>query len=181
MLLSSSQKYLEYGSGGSTYKAAEKGIETLSVESDKFFSSAVKRKISGLSHHVHLHYADIGITGPWGVPIETFATKSSKKRYKDYVFSPDQYLEDTFYDTVLIDGRFRVACALYCINRAMKYHAKTLICIDDYAMREAYHVVEKFCKRDSLSGRMAFFKVEKKNLLKLPTEEEILQYCNDYL
>ena len=57
----------------------------------------------------------------------------------------------------LIDGRFRVACALttikYLINRAFFE-----ILVDDYAPRAEYREIEKYAELSSMQGRMAVFK-----------------------
>src|SRR5436309_1304424 len=71
--LKSSKRYLEYGTGGSTYLAAKHGIEFIAVDSDPYFLKSVRKKISkgGLASPAGqtYRYADIGLTGQWGRPI----------------------------------------------------------------------------------------------------------------
>ncbi len=60
-------------------------------------------------------------------------------------------------DLVLVDGRFRVACALTAIkNLYDKFDFEILF--DDYADREFYHAIEEFACLHDMHGRMAVFK-----------------------
>jgi hypothetical protein len=58
-------------------------------------------------------------------------------------------------DLILVDGRFRVACALKCIQ-ALK-NSYDMMLVDDYS-RSEYRVIETFAKLDRMCGRMAVFR-----------------------
>ena len=88
--------YLEYGAGGSTVAAAKQCVETLCIESDKYYRRLIETRIELLNHKVVLHYSDIGITGPWGYPVGFLATRRSRLRYSEYVFAPDRYFQEDF-------------------------------------------------------------------------------------
>lgn len=147
---------LEYGSGGSTVLAAEMAGTTIySVESDAEW-------LQGLADYfvenpplarVVLHHADIGPTGPWGMPTEAKSYETFW-RYPLAVWDRTDFLHP---DLVLIDGRFRSACflaTLYRITRPVK------LLWDDYADRPAYHEVERLARPVALHGRMAEFHLE---------------------
>ena len=50
------------------------------------------------------------------------------------------------YDVVLIDGRFRIECALKLLS-AGHINAESVVMIHDYRERAQYHVVEEFFDR----------------------------------
>lgn len=71
--LEDASAYLEFGSGSSTIVASDSHVERIvSVESDVNFLRAVSLRIENsgrISPRIDLSYADIGKTGPWGVPL----------------------------------------------------------------------------------------------------------------
>ena len=155
-----SKFYVEFGSGGSTFIAAKNGLRFVAVDSDRFFLKAVQDKIAehgflDLSRQT-FRYADIGFTKGWGRPIvdqpKSEARLQSFRAYSD--FPAD--VGETHPDLVLVDGRFRVACALKAL-RALRGCSGWTIVIDDYIMRPDYKVVEQFATLDRLVGRMAVF------------------------
>ena len=60
-LLDRARIYLEFGAGGSTLAASRRGIETLSIESDRWFAAAVRRTLPAGAHSRVLA-APIGFT-----------------------------------------------------------------------------------------------------------------------
>lgn len=133
--------YLEYGAGGSTLLAARvKTIKNItSVESDPEFvhaevqqDIAVKKAIEDL--RVQMLVIDIGSTGEWGVPVND----EKKHLWPNYALSPFNHNFNTP-DLVLVDGRFRVACA---IASAMSAPSARIL-IHDYSDREKYRVLEE--------------------------------------
>lgn len=126
--LSKSNVYLEFGSGGSTYVAAHTHkIPVIHyVESDRSWFERVKKECP----NAHGHFIDIkSKPNSCGNP-GTNASIESMKKYSDV------YIDDV--DTILLDGRFRVACAL-------KLHSKIsgdcVILFDDFLNRPQYHIV----------------------------------------
>jgi hypothetical protein len=61
-------------------------------------------------------------------------------------------MEDTLPDLVLIDGRFRVCCALTTLLKLKDRKFKLLF--DDYMDRPHYNSVERFSRVKSTHGRM---------------------------
>lgn len=160
--LVASKMYLEYGSGGSTCLAAKNGIRFVSVDSDRFFLNSVKKKIIKENLYreadqVFLH-ADIGVTGGWGKPIivgePSVARLEKFRRYSDF---PNEIgTKFPLPDLVLVDGRFRVACALKAF-KALQGEKDWLLLVDDFVNRPTYQVLLDFGVLQGYVGRMAIF------------------------
>jgi len=161
--LKHSKRYLEYGTGGSTYLAAKYNLRFICIDSDRFFLRAVKNKIKrdGFLNESEqkYNYADIGLTGLWGMPVTFFKPSAHRlELYKKYSEPPKDYQSNTYIpDLILVDGRFRVACALKIIRLLADKNDWTLV-VDDYIERDKYHVIEKYAQLDRYVGRMAVFK-----------------------
>ena len=142
--------YLEFGSGGSTVLVDRAGIPGTSVESDRGYAKAVRSRLRG--GKIRVIWPDIGVTGPWGRPV--FRRHSTWRRYIEAPFPMNP-----FPDFILIDGRFRVACALETADQAHALGVTACLMFDDYAPRTHYHVVEEYLGRPRLVGRAAFFEI----------------------
>ena len=143
--------YLEYGSGGSTVEAARRNKKFTTVESDRLFLRAVKQKIG--NHSGRLIHVNIGKTGEWGAPAEKRWWPWRRWLWSRYAAAPWKFPISP--DLVLIDGRFRVHCALYSIKQLAGREFEILF--DDYAGRPFYHAVERFAALNGMFGRMARF------------------------
>lgn len=146
-----SQAYLELGSGGSTVLAAECNVPYVcAVETHKEWLEGVVSHIDKMSYTGTLNgvFVDIGPTGNCGRPVD----KSMKDNWPAYQTMP--YMNNTLYDLVLVDGRFRTAsfCTAFLVNKP-----GTVVLFDDYVGRHAYHKVEQFAKPVEFFGRMAKF------------------------
>lgn len=146
--------YLEFGTGGSTLLALEcPPSRIVSVDSNHDWIHRI-RGHSGVREaevegRLILHHAEIGATGDWGLPIEP-GRMPDWPRYYSTVWSRSP----VDYDVVLVDGRFRVACALMtalCIP-----HDFTLL-IHDYETRPYYRTVEThFDRVEAVDSLVAF-------------------------
>jgi hypothetical protein len=146
--------YLEYGSGGSTVYAANvaKVPTVISVESDKDWTERTKAAIHPEGISLFLEHCDIGATGAWGAPI-------NRERVTDfwtYIVAPWKIARthSVVPDTVLIDGRFRVASFLFSL---INCRLGTQILFDDYFDRPHYFAAEQYCRVREKQGRMAVF------------------------
>ncbi len=160
-MLAGARFYLEFGSGGSTVAAARQGIETVTVENDRYFAKAVKTKIGAKAPNTMV-VIDTGITVEWSFPLFTEKTEARVRQWSSYVDTPLEMVtrsKGIFPDLILVDGRFRKACALACAARAIEEGAATTICFDDYLERAWYHDVEEYLGKPEMIGRMAVFKV----------------------
>jgi protein O-GlcNAc transferase len=133
--LSNSKYYFEYGSGGSTYEASMfSNIECVySVESDKEWVKKIKLILPNNSKTTFF-FVDLQSNGNWGNPGKDCKV-SDYKQYSDAIHLVDK----SKIDTVLIDGRFRVACALKCLELS-----NAVILFDDFLDRPKYHIVLEY-------------------------------------
>ena len=122
-------------------------------------------------HYVH---ADIGVTGTWGYPIKFKNVGDDQlARFAAYSDMPPTLRPDL----ILIDGRFRVACALKCI-KALGDDTGWVIVVDDYVDRTGYHVIEEFAQLQKMVGRMAVFGA-KSDLDLVALDEKISSHLYD--
>ena len=156
-LLRVARCYLEYGSGGSTVLAAGMNVpDIFTVESDAPFLEAVIASVAAKSSRSVLHaiHADIGPTRKLGYP----ADRSAIRRWADYALLPWDKLRalGMMPDFVLIDGRFRVACALASI---LNLPEGRLIMLDDYVGREdRYGAIQRHAALVEIVGVGAIFR-----------------------
>ena len=120
--------YFEFGSGGSTNLASFYKVKTYSVESDVKWHEKLKFKgITANYITVDLKVNHLGYPG----------NNTNVDDWKKYIQS---YKREYNADIILIDGRFRVACALDIFRKIRK---DTLVLLHDYE-RKKYHVLEQF-------------------------------------
>lgn len=155
--LATSKCYLEYGCGGSTLYACQiaKVPCVIAVDSDKSWISRVQENLGNSgSTELYIQYCDIGVVGNWGKA----KTRDRIDTFWQYMCMPWDLAQEKRLvpDTVLIDGRFRVASFLYTLIAAEE---GVKVLFDDYFDRPHYFVVERFCKPTERRGRMAVFSV----------------------
>lgn len=158
--LSRCKRYVEFGSGGTTVLAERLGIPSISVESDRFYARAVASRLS--SGCVEQIVVDLGLTGEWGTPL--FNTPAKGRRYAEAPWG------GKFPDFILVDGRYRVACALESARRAYEEHCKATLLFDDYCTRPHYHVVERTLGKPEVAGRVAVFQIGRDPVLRETVE-----------
>jgi len=178
--LESTNRYLEFGSGASTLVASESVPMVVSVESDPAFLTAVERSLATRgtprTGEVHLLHADIGRTGPWGKPV--FPSLSRPRRWRNYPNAPWASLGSDFSaDLILIDGRFRVACALSVALNQM--NQEWLMLVDDYVGRPEYSPIEQYITLSGTFGRMAEFRPNE-TVLEHDLQFALARYISDW-
>ncbi|MGD0192585.1 MAG: hypothetical protein ABSD74_17750 [Rhizomicrobium sp.] len=151
--LRNSDRYLEFGTGGSTCAASRQvGKGILSVDSSEEWLKKVADACAGEEFKVKpvLVYADIGPTGAWGTPIDG----SGRDRWPSYYESvwDRPFSRDT--DLYLVDGRFRVACFAQTL---LNCRADALIAIHDFASRPSYHIVRELAREIASEGELSVF------------------------
>lgn len=166
--LDKSTSYFEFGSGGSSYQAAlRKNIKTIySVESDNAWHNKLKSQLKKYNHIKYL-YCDLETPGnEWGYP----GKNCSNIKKKDYSNSIHQLTSEQKkkIDLILIDGRFRVACALKSFNIMSD---NCVLAFDDFMTRPQYHVILDYFDiiEKSPSNLMVMLK-KKKNCKPVPPE-----------
>lgn len=100
---------LEFGCGGSTGLLLAAGLPSLlSIDSDRAWLErvAAANAPAMAEGRLRLLHVDLGPTGAWGYPTDA----ASLPRWAAYWRDPWEAAGEV--DLVLVDGRFRVACAL---------------------------------------------------------------------
>ncbi|KNC77083.1 hypothetical protein SARC_10449, partial [Sphaeroforma arctica JP610] len=187
--LNSSVEYLEWGTGGSTYQFYDQVKHMTSIENNEEWcnimlnTSHVKcgQSTGQLDYFCPMRNA---LSGPYGVPLYDSIISSHAEgnhtgffNYHKYVNILD-YLPNEYYDVILVDGRFRVACAL----KALAYvRPKTgVLAIHDY-QRPWYHVVEKYYdKIEEVVGHETFAVFKPKPDLLEAQYDDYLEYLKDW-
>ena len=180
-LLQNSSFYVEYGSGGSTVAAAKLGKNFSSYEPSEKFLKLVSKKIKQLGKLDHqcmdLKSIYYGPTRTWGIPFPFVLSKFIFRKGMQKYSNPHWESLKRFPDLILIDGRFRVACALKAI-KSLKNQDNWVIIVDDYLDREEYKIIEEFSDLDAILGTTAFFS---KKLFSKDIDKAIVLHELDFL
>ena len=120
--------YFEFGSGGSTNLASYYKVKVYSVESDVKWHENLKR------NGILVNYITIDLK------VKSSGYPGKETNIDDWKKYIQAYKKEYNANIILIDGRFRVACALDIFS---KIKNDTLILIHDYGRKE-YHILEKF-------------------------------------
>ncbi len=167
---------LEYGSGGSTVMASEMPDKTIfAVESSRVWTKMMRNWFEEAQppSMPFMQHINIGPTGKWGTP----KTTKGFQRYHLYPLWIWDIEEFKHPDVILVDGRFRVACALTAMLRCTK---KTTLLFDDYEGRRGYHRIEEFLEKKEVVGNMARFEITKKALPRAKMTEIIGAFSNHF-
>lgn len=128
--LSAATSYFEYGCGGTTFLAAEmSNIQHIASVDSEFEWT---QKVSQLLPNILIRWIDIGPTNEFGYPTDA----TFRDRFPNY--SQLWNTTESQYDTVFIDGRFRVACAAQIILNPKS--VKTIL-FDDFTHIPEYHCI----------------------------------------
>ena len=149
------QGYVEFGSGGSTFLAAQSGTGVIvSTDSAQGWIDSVRTQcVAAQTPTVpYLIAADIGATGAWGYPIDESRRGSWRCYYELCWERPGTQDADLY----MVDGRFRVACAMQVLLRA---RVGALLAIHDFASREHYHAVRRFAREIATMEDLSVFLV----------------------
>jgi len=168
-------RYLEFGAGESTVYAANSDnfLSVESVESSKEFIDHLIDKNPLLSVAIEeskltFHRVDIGETRSWGYP----KNKKSRHLWPDY--SHSVFNKPSEHDLVLIDGRFRMACAL---NSILRTPENCIIMIHDFWNRPEYQFILKFLDvREKVDTLGVFTKNKDRNISKIQSLLNKYQY-----
>jgi hypothetical protein len=158
-LLKRAHHSLEFGAGGSTTLALKLGVgRIVSVESDASWIArihgdwAASRAIE--DGRLTLLHADIGPIGRMGGP----GKDAPRQKWPSYARTPWPHIDAAKLDLVLIDGRFRVACAL---EAALRCADHTAIVIHDFWNRPAYHGLLPFFDALERCQTMGVFRIRR--------------------
>jgi hypothetical protein len=138
--------YYEFGSGGSTYKAIRApNIERIvSMESDTAYYISTQGLLSAPKCERIL--IEVGARNNWGNPLPDLPLSQYELYFKhiDSIGAAP--------DLILIDGRWRVACALHAWA---KCSARTVVLVDDFQRAEYADILKYFTVIDSVGSMVA--------------------------
>ncbi len=151
--LTCSERYMEFGAGGSTCLAASMGKRVISTDSSDEWLANVAAECSLLTGapKPRLIKADIGPTGDWGAPADP-ATRDKWPSYYTTAWAEPGAAEC---DLFLIDGRFRVACFMSVI---LHCPPSAIILVHDFFSRPHYHVVKEVSREIARSEELSAFR-----------------------
>jgi len=142
---------VEFGSGGSTLAAAACGVAQLySVDSSLEWLRRLNRSDVWATSPTHWHsiHADIGPLLDWGQPAQNLPAQFDLYSQVHRILPPHPA------DVVLVDGRFRVACA---VRSTQLMSTNSLLLVHDY-QREEYRVIERFYRLERRTRNLAVFR-----------------------
>lgn len=148
--LKNASVYFEYGIGGSSIWAMAYGLDLNGVETDKHWMLQVTNCLDPYPYD--LRYIDIGPVGYYGKP----STISDNFE----IYSKSILIFEKNFDLVLIDGRFRVACAATVAEMAIESQNRNLkVYFHDFFDRHEYSIVTKFMHVESRADDAAILSV----------------------
>lgn len=147
--LSRSKGYFEFGVGGSTVLAGRMvDGPVVAVDSDPAWIETTAKALAASAHPRRLLPVDIGPVGNFGMP----TSEAQRDRFPLYSGAIRGVAEPI--DLCLVDGRFRVACALQAL---LALPADAVIGVHDYRNRPQYHVIEHFARPVAEVETLTFF------------------------
>ena len=171
--LDKATRYFEFGCGGSTYQACLRpNIERIySVESDRAWHTKLQSSLPKRDG-VQLLLVDLKTNGAsWGYPGRS-STEQERITYSDSIRAiPPE--ESQRLDLILIDGRFRVACALKVFNSISD---SCIVLFDDFLNRSQYHIVLVYYEVVEQTSDKVMVALRKKSGISPPSATLIKQY-----
>jgi hypothetical protein len=151
--LACADRYLEFGSGGSTAMAC--GLvksEVTSVDSSAEWLRKVGEHCaeSNLRIVPDLIHVNIGQTGDWGYPTNEVEKEKWHLYYSGIWSRPSASNADLY----MVDGRFRVACFMQAV---LHCEQGAVIMVHDFRSRESYHVVRDVAREIAFSEELSAF------------------------
>lgn len=168
---------IEFGCGASTLLLLRNGIGALdSVDSQRAWVRRVSDEPDAAealrTGRLRMHCIDIGPTRKWGYP----RGEESKARWPRYAQAVWRAALPQPVDFVLIDGRFRVACALMAL---LKARPDALVAFHDFWTRlKAYGQILPFFDVVGRAGSLAIL-APRQDLDQARIETLLRQYLSD--
>jgi hypothetical protein len=177
--LKSSKHYLEFGLGGSTILALKHSkARVYAVDSDSVWVKRIMQfwlvRFYSL-YRLKIYHVNIGQTKEWGFPL----SEEKSATFPDYSSGVFKKLKSRKIDLVLIDGRFRVACALQTILNCSKNQEFTIL-IHDFYTRPQYHTLLKYITEIEKTADLGVFVIKRDiNLQQVFLDYEHYKYISE--
>ena len=174
--IKNSKYYLEFGGGGSTFLILKStDAKVICVEGDMNWINHMRMNYfiyeQELLCRLKFYFVYIGKIRDTSYPIDD----SEYDKYPNYSSKVFEYIDKEKIDTVFIDGRFRIACALQSIINLNK---NAVIIIHDFFDRDYYHVLLNYLEVINKADTLGVFKI-KENINYDEIKELIKQYQYD--
>lgn len=149
--LAGSSDYLEFGAGGSTVMAARTVRNCVrSVDTSAAWIARVEEACRGFDSEPRMTFVDLGTVGYWGFPLEE-ARRDTWPAYHTTIWEDDGAAAS---DLFMVDGRFRVACAMQILLRC---RSDALIMVHDFASRAHYQVIRSVAREVARAEDLSVF------------------------
>jgi hypothetical protein len=176
--LKESANYLEFGMGGSTVRALLKSNAYVhAIDSSEGWIASMKRykllqDLDG--KRCTLYFVNIGPTWKWGRPVNS----DFRDLYPEYSSSIFNQIDKSKIDTVLVDGRFRVACALKTIIECHE-NKKLKILFHDFH-RPEYQFILKYTNQVEKQNKLILLSIKEDiNFDELRADYDLYKYNDD--
>jgi len=155
--LKKSNNYFEYGSGKSTLVAKKLKKNFISIESDRSFFNYLKT-----FDIRNFKLIDFGYVYFFSIPIFFYLKKKKLRKiansYSESIFLAHKKMPDL----ILIDGRYRVLCAIKVYIFLKKYKQNSaVIILDDFKNRAKDYAIVKKMFHIKMVDRLAVMSVKK--------------------
>jgi hypothetical protein len=175
-IVKNSKYYFEFGTGWSTeyvlYNCKENKL-VVSIESDeKYYNEFIEKIDKSVNYRLDIKYIDLDCEyKKWGYP-------GISGRYDNWVAYSSQFniLDSDLIekiDTILIDGRFRVACMLKIFSYI---NNKCNIIFNNFLQRKCYNILLKYFNVVNSTDDKSLVVLHKKSNVSPPSKELIKQY-----
>jgi hypothetical protein len=147
-------RMVEFGAGGSTLLLLESGGGRLvTVENDPAWLARLAETPRCQAAEAEGRWArvavDQGPVGDWGVPLD----RARRLDGAPYVNAPWDLMPEP--DFVLVDGRYRVACALAALGRV---GSEGRVAVHDFWPRPHYRVLLESAELDATAGSLVLLR-----------------------
>jgi hypothetical protein len=149
-----SGRYVEFGCGGTTVLAHSMGCPSIiTIDSSLEWLEKVKNAcIPNERTRIKTIHVNIGPLKELGYPKDDKGTSLWETYHSSPWDDPDVAMADTY----LIDGRFRVACA---VQTALRCSKSAVIMIHDFANRPNYHCVRQVLREIVCTDDLSVFQL----------------------
>jgi hypothetical protein len=147
--------HLDWGTGSSSHFACGEYASVKAIDSQPSWCTKTQASVGESQKHcgnIEMNCVDVGPLATFGHPI---ANKTSGKYFDKYVNAVERFATP-YYDSILVDGRFRTACAV----KALTYlRADSFLLVHDYLpdSRAAYTRLVKYFTLLANEGSLAVF------------------------
>jgi hypothetical protein len=146
-------RHLDWGTGTSSHFACGVYAYVNAIDSQVKYCDVVQSELTPEQSRcgkIGMNCVEVGKLADWGHPLKNVTDVSFY--FSQYVNAVDGFRNAPYYDSVLVDGRFRVACAI----KALRYLRRdSLLLVHDYP--RTYDPILKYVDQVTTWGTLALF------------------------